>query len=179
MSYHDFLNNSIKQSTIKIKGGKNSGKNQKSLPLKEKMKADYIRTKTRQPAEKEASEASNQAEEMMEDAAMETGIYVASRIVSGKKSKREKQYGFDEDLPRETKIGEFVWNPEENKKAFKKKYAVEKGRRIKEKQSARKETEFHKAVILHEQQIYDRRSDAKENYLNLKRDKQKGDRIWI
>lgn len=69
-----------KQSTIKTKGGKNSGKNQKSSPLKEKMKVDYIRTKTRQPAEKETSEASKQAEETIEDAAMETGIYVAGRI---------------------------------------------------------------------------------------------------
>lgn len=162
-----------KQSTIKTKGEKNNGKNQKSSPLKEKMKADYIRTNIRQPAEKESSEASNQAEEVLEDATVETGIYVADRIVSGKKNKREKRYRIDEDLQRETEIGEFVWNPEDNKKAFKKKYAVEKGRRIKEKQSIRKETEPSKSIIFQEQQIYDRRSDAKGNYLNMKRDKQK------
>ena len=162
-----------KQSTIKTKGGKNNGKNQKSSPLKEKMKADYIRTKTRQPAEKETSEASNQAEEMMEDAAMETGIYVADRIVSGKKNKKEKQYQFDEDLQREMEIGEFVWNSEENKKAFKKKYMVERSRKIKEKQSARQETEFSKGVIFQEQQIYDRRSDERKKYQNLKTIKEK------
>lgn len=162
-----------KQSTIKTKDGKNNGKKQKASPLKEKMKADYIRTKTRQSAEKETSEASNQAEEMMEDVATETGIYVVDRIVSGKKNKREKRYRIDEDLQKETKIGEFVWNPEGYKKAFKKRYAVEKGRRIKEKQSARKEAEFPKTAIFQEQQIYDRRSDERKKYQNLKITKEK------
>lgn len=162
-----------KQSTIKTKDGKNNGKKQKASPLKEKMKADYIRTKTRQSAEKETSEASNQAEEMMEDAAMETGIYVVGRIVSGKKSKKEKQYIFDEDLQSKAEAGEFVWNPEGNKKAVKKKYAVEKGRRIKEKQPARKEAEFPKTVIFQEQQIYNRRSDERKKYQNLKMTKEK------
>lgn len=162
-----------KQSTIKTKDGKNNGKKQKASPLKEKMKADYIRTKTRQSAEKETSEASNQAEEMMEDVATETGIYVADRIISRKKNKREKWYRIDEDLQKETEIGEFVWNPEENKKAFKKKYAVKKGRRIKEKQSARKESESPKTVIFQEQQIYDRRSDKRKKYQNLKMTKEK------
>ena len=77
-----------KQSTIKTKDGKNNGKKQKASPLKEKMKADYIRTKTRQSAEKETSEASNQAEEMMEDVATETGIYVVDRFRE-EKQKRE------------------------------------------------------------------------------------------
>lgn len=162
-----------KQSTIKTKAEENNGQKGKLSPLKEKMKADYIKTKTRQPAEKGTSEASNQAEEMLEDAAMETGIYVADRIVSGRKNKREKRYRMDEDLQRETEIEEFVWNPEENKKAFKKKYAVEKGRRIKEKQSARKETEFSKAVIFQEQQIYDMQSDERKKYHNLKIAKEK------
>lgn len=162
-----------KQSTIKTKGGKNSGKNQKALPLKEKMKADYIRTKTRRPSDKETNEASNQAEEMMEGAAVETVICVADRIVSGRKNKREKRYRMDEDLQRETEIGEFVWNPEENKKAFKKKYAVEKGRIIKEKQSARKEVEFSKTAIFQEPQKYDRWSDTQEKYQNLKMTKEK------
>lgn len=162
-----------KQSTIKTKDGKNNGKKQKASPLKEKMKADYIRTKTRQSAEKETSEASNQAEEMMEDVATETGIYVVDRIVSRKKNKREKRYRIDEDLQKETEIGEFVWKPEGNKKAFKKRYAVEKGRRIKEKQSARKEAEFSKMAIFQEQRIYDRRSDEREQYQDLKMTKEK------
>ncbi len=162
-----------KQSTIKTKDGKNNGKKQKASPLKEKMKADYIRTKTRQPTEKETSEASKQAEETIEDAAMETGIYVVGRIVSGKKSKKEKQYIFDEDLQSKAEAGEFVWNPEGNKKAVKKKYAVEKGRRIKEKQPARKEAEFPKTVIFQEQQIYNRRSDERKKYQNLKMTKEK------
>lgn len=162
-----------KQSTIKTKDGKNNGKKQKASPLKEKMKADYIRTKTRQSAEKETSEASNQAEEMMEDVATETGIYVVDRIVSRKKNKREKRYRIDEDLQKETEIGEFVWKPEGNKKAFKKRYAVENGRRIKEKQSARKEAEFSKMAIFQEQRIYDRRSDERKKYQNLKITKEK------
>ena len=162
-----------KQSTIKTQEGKNKGKNQKSLPLKEKMKVDYIRAKTKQTTEKGTSEASNQAEEMMEDAAVETGIYVADRIVSGKKNKKEKRYRFDEDLQREEEIGEIVWNPEENKNAFKKRYAVEKGRRIKEKQFARKKAEFPKMDIFQEQQIYDRRPDERKEYQNLKTTKGK------
>lgn len=54
-----------KQSKIKTKEGKSNGQKMKNSPLKEKMRADYIRTKTRQPSEKETSEAPNQAEEMI------------------------------------------------------------------------------------------------------------------
>ena len=78
-----------KQSRIKTKGGKNDRQNQKLSPLKEKKKADYIRTKTRQPSEKETSEAPNQAEEMIEDTTAEVGIYMADRVVSEKRNKKK------------------------------------------------------------------------------------------
>lgn len=157
-----------KQGTIKTKDGKTNGKKQKASPLKEKMKADYIRTKTRQPAEKETSEASNQAEEMMEDAAMETGIYVADRIVSGKKNKKEKRYRLNEDLQRETEIGEFVWNQEENKKAFEKKYVVENGRRIKVKQYTKPDVIHMEPLLLQEKQHRDQRFVIRGKYRSQK-----------
>ncbi len=63
-----------KQSGIKRKEQKRTGQKYVSSPLKERMKADYIRTKIRQSAEKATSEAADSAVEQYEDAAISAGL---------------------------------------------------------------------------------------------------------
>ena len=119
-----------KKSTIKTKEGKNIGNRQKSSPLKEKMKADYIRTKTRQTSEKTTSDASNQAEEAIEDTIVEAGIYMADRMVLVKGNKKDRQYKLNEELNNQENHAGETSKSEENKRDFKKKYAVKKVRKI-------------------------------------------------
>lgn len=148
-----------KQSRLKTKEGKSNGQKMKNSPLKEKMKADYIRTKTRQPSEKETNEASNQAEEMIVDTTAEVGIYVADRVVSKKRNDKNKKYRLNgesnEELNRQRNMVEQVWTPEENKQAFKKKYTIEKGRKIKEKQYLKLDVIHKEPLLLQEKQKRD------------------------
>lgn len=150
-----------KQSRLKTKEGKSNGQKMKNSPLKEKMKADYIRTKTRQPSEKETSEASTQAEEMIVDTTAELGIYVADRVISEKRNNKVKKYrlskGSNEKSKDQRNVVEQVWTPEENKQVFKKKYAVERGRKIKEKQYLKPDIIHKEPLLLQEKQKRDQR----------------------
>ena len=141
-----------KQCIIKTKEGKNAGKRQNASPLKEKMKADYIRTKTRQTSGKETSEASNQAEECYEETAVTMSVYVAEYIGKRMPDKKEKQYKLDDEMQEIMNGIQVGWNPEEQMQIFKKKYAVEKGKKIKGKQY-KKSRDFHReSIVLQEQQ---------------------------
>lgn len=150
-----------KQSRIKTKEGKSNGQKMKNSPLKEKMKADYIRTKTRKPSEKETSESSNQAEEMIVDTTAEVGIFVAERVVSEKRNDKNKKYRLNgesnEELNGQRNVVEQVWTSEENKQAFKKKYTIEKGREIKEKQYPKPDVIHMEPFLSQEKQKRDQR----------------------
>lgn len=148
-----------KQSRLKTKEGKSNGQKMKNSPLKEKLKADYIRTKTRQPSEKETNEVSNQAEEMIVDTTAEVGIFVADRVVSKKRNDKNKKYRLNgesnEQLNGQRNVVEQVWTSEETKQAFKKKYIVEKGRKIKEKQYPKQGVIHMEPFLLQEKQKRD------------------------
>ena len=141
-----------KQSTIKTKGGKNTGKRQNASPIKEKMKADYIRTKTRQTSEKETSEVSNQAEEVYEDTGVAMSVYAANHLGKRMPVKKVKRYKTDDELQKTMSGMDVSWNLEQQQQVFKKKYAVEKGKRIKEKQYKKANGIHRESVILQEQQ---------------------------
>lgn len=64
-----------KQSSIKTREGKRNGQNYHASPLKERMKADYIRTKTGKLPEKGTDEAADSAVEQYEEAAVSAGLY--------------------------------------------------------------------------------------------------------
>lgn len=157
-----------KQNTIKTKDGKSTGKKQKISPMKEKMKADYIRTKTRQTSEKATSDAANQAEEMIVDTTAEVGIFVADRVVSKKRNDKNKKYRLNgesnEQLNGQRNVVEQVWTSEETKQAFKKKYIVEKVRKIKEKQYPKPDVIHMEPFLLHEKQKRDQRFVIRGKY---------------
>lgn len=157
-----------KQSRIKTKEGKSNGQKMKNSPLKEKMKADYIRTKTRKPSEKETSESSNQAEEMIVDTTAEVGIFVAERVVSEKRNDKNKKYRLNgesnEELNGQRNVVEQVWTSEENKQAFKKKYTIEKGRKIKEKQYRKQGVIHMEPFLLQEKQKREQRFVIRGKY---------------
>ena len=159
-----------KQSRLKTKEGINNGQNMKNSLLKEKLKADYFRTKTRQPSEKETSEVSNQSEEMIVDTTTEVGIFVADRFISDKRNKKKYRLnkGSNEESNGQRNIVEHVWNPEENKQAFKKKYAVEKGRKIKEKQYPKPDVIHMEPLLLQEKQHRDQRFVIRGKYRSQK-----------
>ena len=157
-----------KKSTIKTKEGKNIGNRQKSSPLKEKMKADYIRTKTRQTSEKTTSDASNQAEEAIEDTIVEAGIYMADRMVLVKGNKKDRQYKLNEELNNQENHAVETSKSEENKRDFKKKYAVKKVRKIKEKQYLKQENFCKESFLSQEQQKGEKRFAISEKYRNQK-----------
>lgn len=148
-----------KQTRLKTKEEKSNGQKMKNSPLKEKMKADYIRTKIRQPSEKETNEASNQAEEMIVDTTAEVGVFVADHVVSKKRNDKNKKYRLNgesnEELNRQRNMVEQVWTQEETKQAFKKKYIVEKGRKIKEKQYPKRGVIHMEPFLLQEKQKRD------------------------
>lgn len=89
----------MKEKDLKIKQKQDmlKVKKQQKEPLKvrpalqQKMKADYIRGKARKPSEKETSEASNQAEETLEDVFLTTGGYTIQRLVSKGEPKKSSQ----------------------------------------------------------------------------------------
>ena len=141
-----------KQNSIKTKDGKNTGKRQNFSPLKEKMKTDYIRTKTRQTSEKATSDASNQAEECYEDTVAAMGVYVANHLRKRMPDKKEKRYKTDEELQKTMNGMGLSWNPEQQKQVFKKKYTVEKGKKIKEKQYRKLDGIHRASIVLREQQ---------------------------
>ena len=58
-------------------------------PIKEKMKAEYIREKNRKPSEKGTSEASVHAEEDMEDMILDAGTYAAGKVIAYKQKAKE------------------------------------------------------------------------------------------
>lgn len=157
-----------KQSTIKTKEGKNTGKRQNASPIKEKMKADYIKTKTRQTSEKETSEASNKAEEMIVDTTAEVGIFVADRVVLKKRNDKNKKYRLNgesnEQLNGQRNVVEQVWTSEETKQEFKKKYTIEKGREIKEKQYLKQDVIHMESSLLWEKQKKDQRFVIRGKY---------------
>lgn len=141
-----------KQSTIKTKEGKSVGKRQNASPLKEKMKADYIRTKTRQTSEKATSEASNQAEECYEDTVAAMSVYMAEHLGKKTPGRKEKRQKIDDEMQETMNGMQVIWNPEQQKPIFKKKYAVEKGKKIKEKQYNKSDGYPRESIVLQRQQ---------------------------
>ncbi len=80
-----------KQADIKIKEVKTKDIKQKYSPLKERMKVDCIRESNRKSSEKGTSEASNRAEETMEDAILQTAEYGMERAVWSGRSKTNQK----------------------------------------------------------------------------------------
>ena len=97
-----------KQKNIQIKEYKKDiqikNRSKKYSPLKEKMKAEYIREKRREPSEKGTSEASVRAEEDMEDMILDAGVYAAGKVKAYKqrakasKLKRNNEPSIDSPL---------------------------------------------------------------------------------